>query len=121
MLNTTASLQFQIDITDTTVAISSGTARIGNSLYPFMGARTTFANMIEFGPSDSSKYQNILLYLSARSSAPNLTSSWSVPASNIAQLNNPSMPDSSGFPLSLFTLYSPDGTQAFLVSYTTTP
>lgn len=119
MLTTSKSLQFQIDITDSTVAISSGTARIGNSLYPFMGARTTFANMLEFGPSDSSKYQNILLYLDAPGMAPNLTSSVSSPVPSQAQLSIPAMSDSSGFPLSLFTLYSPDGTRGTLVSYTT--
>jgi hypothetical protein len=35
-------------------------------------------------------------------------------------LSIPAMADSSGFPISLFTLYSPDGIQASLISYTTT-
>ena len=119
MLTTTKSIQFAIEIHDSTVAISSGTARIGNSLYPFTGARTTYANMLAFGPMDSSSYQNILLYLEASSKVPNLTSSTSSPVPSLVNLSIPAMTDSSGFPISLFTLYSPDGTQASLISYTT--
>ena len=119
MLTTTKSIQFAVEVQDSTVAISSGTARIGNSLYPFTGARTTYANMLAFGPTDNSSYQNILLYLEAPSGAPNLTRSVSNPVPSLANLSIPAMADSSGFPISLFTLYSPDGTQASLISYTT--
>jgi hypothetical protein len=120
MLTTTKSIQFQIEISDSTVAISSGTAKIGNSLYPFTGARITYADMLNFSPTDSSLYQNILLYLEAPSGLiSNLTSAVSAPVPSPTNLSVPAMADSSGFPISLFTLYSPDGTQANLISYTT--
>ena len=120
MLTSTKSIQFAIEIQDSTVAVSSGTARIGNSLYPFTGVRTTYARMLAFGSTDRSSYQNILLYLEAPSGlTPNLTRSASAPVPSLANLSIPAMADSSGFPISMFTLYSPDGTQASLISYTT--
>jgi hypothetical protein len=48
-----------------------------------------------------------------------LTSSASAPVPSKVGLSIPAMADSSGFPISLFTLWSPDGTQASLISYTT--
>lgn len=120
MLTTTKSIQFAIEIQDSTVSVSSGTARIGNSLYPFTGAQTSYSNMLAFGPTDNSSFQNVLLYLEAPYGAPNLTSSASTPVPSKVGLSIPAMADSSGFPISLFTLYSPDGPQASLISYTTT-
>ena len=125
MLTTTKSTQFLIEIQDSTVVILPGTARIGNSVYSFMGARTTYANMLDFGLGDSSMYQNVLLYLDAPTLVPNLTSVVSAPVPSQTQLSIPAMPigpsDSSyasGCPISLFTLFSPDGTQATLIDYT---
>ena len=118
MLTTTKSTNFGIEIQDSTVSILPGTARIGNKLYPFTGTRTTYSQMLSFGPTDVDKYQNILLYLNDPTGMPNLDSAASLPVSSLADLNIPAMPDSSGFPLSLFTFLSPDGTKATLVSYT---
>jgi hypothetical protein len=136
MLNMTTSSNFPVEITDSTVSILPGTARIGNSLIFFPGGRTTFDKMLSFS-GDTSKFQNILLFLSdsttiATGSVPLtngasfLTTAVSSPVSTQRELTIPAMPLDAGFPspsfarqapISLFTLFSPDGTQATLISH----
>jgi hypothetical protein len=137
MLNTIFPNRFQVEINDTTVSVLPGTARIGNSIIAFPGGLTTFANMLSFS-GDTSKFQNVLLFLSDATAtvggalpltngAAFLTTSVSAPVTTQRELTIPAMPidanfpDPSyarGYPISLFTLFSPDGTRGTLISRT---
>lgn len=115
MLTTNPGRQFGSAVADSTVTYFGGTARIGNSLRPFAGARMAFSSMTALGDGTPG-WQNVLLYLSqADSSASGLdmaASASSVAASRLAAAY-PSMPDSNGFPLGVFLFHS-DGTAVTL-------
>jgi len=137
MLNT-ASKNFQIEITDSTVVIMPGVARIGNALVSYPGGMTTFDRMLTFS-GDTSKFQNVLLYLSDSTDTVSgvipltpgavfLTKSVSSPVSTQRELTIPSLPIDAGFPspsyargfpIGIFSLFSPDGTQGTLISHYT--
>jgi hypothetical protein len=138
MLNTTTSNRFQIEVNDSTVSVLPGTARIGNSIIGFPGGLTTFAKMLS-NSGDASGIYNVLLYLSDSSATVGgalpltngsafLTAQVSLPAvAKERELIIPSLPIDAGFPnpsyargypVSLFTLFSPDGTQVTSFSHT---
>jgi hypothetical protein len=123
MLTTTGNHFFGIEVRDSTVSVLSGTARLGNTLIPFTGAQVTFDGMVSY-EGDSSKYQNVLLYLENAYGMADMTRSVSIPTATIRELSVPGLPtDSSNpysptFPLSVFTMWSADGTKADLITYT---
>jgi hypothetical protein len=123
MLTTTGNHFFGIEVRDSTVSVLPGTARLGNVLMPFMGAQVTFDGMISY-EGDSSKYQNVLLFLENVYGTTDMTKSVSTPKATIRELTLPTLPyDSSNtysptFPLSMFTMWSADGTKADLITYT---
>jgi hypothetical protein len=137
MLNTTVANHFQVEVNDTTVSVLPGTARIGNAIIAFPGGRTTFDRMLSFS-GQTNKFQNVLLFLSDATAtvsgilplttgASFLTTAVSTPVTTQRELAIPAMPidanfpDPSyarGYPISLFTLFSPDGTRGTLISHT---
>jgi len=122
MLSTFTTNKFGVIISDSTVSILAGAARIGDTLVPFDGAVTTFNSMASFaGPVDSGTYQNVLLYLEkidSTASAVDMTRVVSDTTNNALMLTFPTMPDSSGFPLAMFTFKSNDGVTPIFQSYT---
>jgi len=116
---TSYSNQLSIEILDSTVYVLPGSARIGNTIMPYDGSRITYQQMSSF--TDSSKYQNALLYLNNFYDAVDMTRVLSSEVSTLAELTYPVMgidgTYSSGHPLGLFTLYSNDGTDISLIDY----
>jgi len=114
----------RVEISDSTVRVSEGGARLGNTFVPYSGGQITFSSMISYG-SDSSKYQHALLYLNPVGQGIDMTTAVSTTATSIRGLSWPTLPSDSSnpysiaYPLGLFTFYSPDGTSADLISYTT--
>jgi hypothetical protein len=138
MLNTTASNHFQIEVNDSTVSVLPGTARIGNSIIAFPGGFTSFDKMLH-NSGDASGIYNVLLYLTDSSATVGgalpltngsafLTTKVSLPAvATKRELVIPALPIDAGFPnpsyargypISLFTLFSPDGTHVTSFSHT---
>ena len=125
MLNTTGFRPFGIEIYDTTVIVLSGTARIGNTLMPFQGGRITFADLAGFTLSDSSKYRNSLLYLQNIYGAVDMTHAVSDPVSSPSELTCPDMIGNAGdstiylpgYPVGLFTFFSPNGIQVDMTAH----
>ena len=121
---TTGIHNFDIHVSDSSVIVYPGTARIGNLQMHFPGAVTTFAQMLRFS-GDTSAYQNVLLYLQTSDNlVPDMTRAVSSPAASVAALTLPILPTdatftevSPCFPISNFTLYSGDGTVGSLISY----
>jgi len=120
MFQTFKRVSLDVQVTDTTVAIGSGTARINNALYSYDGTMVGFNSMVTFG-GDASKYQNVLLYLQDVGGMVDMTRSVSAMASSISTLDNPGMDASStwsgNYPVGRFTFYTSDGTTPQLVSY----
>ena len=114
----------RVDISDSTVIVSGGVVRLGNTLMKYQGGQIDFSSMIDFG-TDSSKYQYSLLYLSPIDQAVDMTTTVSDPVSTIRELEYPTLPSdstdiySNTHPLGLFTFYSSDGTSAELKSHIT--
>jgi hypothetical protein len=139
MLNTDKK-NFHIEVNDSTVSIFSGVARIGNALVSYPGGQTTFDRMLQFS-GDTSRYQNVLLYLTDSTNTVSgtvaLTSGSAYlaaaaspipPANTKRELTIPSLPIDAGFPnpsyargfpLAVFSFFSSDGTQGTLLSYYT--
>ena len=120
MLSTFTTNKFGIIVSDTTVSVAAGAARIGNTLLPFNGAVTTFNSMVNFG-GDAHSYQNVLLYLEqadSTASGVDMTQVASDTTTNSLAVQFPSMPDSSGFPLAMFTFFSSDGVTPSSYTYT---
>ena len=120
MINTNQN-NLMVEVSDTTVFVSPGGVRLGNSYMSFRGGSMLFSSMIDFG-GDTSKYQNSLLFLEDIGGVPDMTASVSETQSTVRELENPILPSDSSnpyapvHPLGLFTFYSGDGTQAELVS-----
>lgn len=119
MLTSYNNNQLSIEVLDSTVYVLPGSARIGNTIMPYDGSKITFEQMGTF--SDSSKYQNSLLYLEDFFDAVDMTRAVSSEVGTLAELTYPVMgPDgtySFGHPVGLFTLYSGDGTDISLIDY----
>lgn len=121
---TTGIHNFDIHVSDSSVVIYPGTARIGNTQIYFPGAVTTFDRMLQFS-GDTSSYQNILLYLQTSDNLmADMTKAVSSPVSTQEALTLPVLPtdatfteQSPCFPISNFTLYSGDGTVGTLIAY----
>jgi hypothetical protein len=117
MLNTFQNNQFQILLSDSTVTLTSGLARISNSLIPFDGTTMVTNDMANIS---AGYYQNVLLFLErpdASSSGVDMTSAVSEMTTSIGSLRSPVMPSSDGYPVGLITMYSSDGTANQIVSY----
>ena len=117
MLKTTNRSHFDIQITDSTVTFFQGTARILDTLVPFTGTSRTFPQMSSL--TGIVGYQNTLMYLTMTDTstmAPDMTQVQSPIVSSQVALTYPAMPDSSGFPVALFTFQS-DATTIQNISY----
>lgn len=121
MLNTVPQV-FQIRLVDTTVIVSGGTARIGNSFLPFDGSRITADKMVV--PTDTDKYRNVLLYLQDSSGVADMTRVFSSAASSLVSLTSPVMPTSStftsyaaGYPLATFLTHTYTGTDSTIITW----
>jgi hypothetical protein len=125
MLTTTGFQPFGIEIFDTTVTVLGGLARIGNTLMPFQGGQITFSDLAGFTISDSSKYRNSILYLQNIYGAVDMTHAVSNAVSTPGELTYPDMIGNPGdntsylpgYPVGLFTFFSPDGIQADMTAY----
>jgi hypothetical protein len=118
MLTTFNHNQFQSVLSDTTVQFMPGLAQMGNAVVPFDGAVLPVSSMSGL-IGYTGYYQNALMFLrqaDATSAIPDMTRVLSVPVKVITDLISPSLPDSSSFPMGLFTLYSADGTTSQIVS-----
>lgn len=105
-------------VNDATVTILGGTALLANSLVPWTGMQTQLKNISTF--DGTTGWQNVLLYLynDSTSTGPSMNYSYSDIAPSQVALDFPSMIDSNGQPLSLFTFQSTSGTDTTLMSYT---
>lgn len=115
MVTTNPMKQFTSVVSDSTVTFFEGTARIGDALKPFDGASLPFSSMTNL---QNTGWQNVLIYLSQKDSSATGVDMTSIPgAVSTSQITAvyPSMPDSSGYPLGVFTFHN-DGTALFLVS-----
>jgi len=118
MLSTRVPSDVMVRISDSTVIFSPTTARIGYALMPYSGGTVTFTSATDLVGAPG--YQNTLLYLSKNPSVSlNMSRSSSAVVSTQVALTNPTMSDSTGYPMGLFTFYSADGTSIQLVDYRT--
>ena len=121
MLTTTGFKNFGFEVSDTTISILPGIARVGSKLLQFDGTQVQFDNVTEFG-SETSSYQNTLFYLQNSSDLADMTQSLSDVTSSLESLDIPILPaDATGHyspesPLALFTFFK-DTTDVSLVSY----
>lgn len=121
MLTMTGFKNFGLEISDTTISVLSGTARVGDQLLQFDGSRVQFNNVTEFG-SNTNSYQNTLLYLQNVGDLADMTQTRSDVTSSQVSLDIPSLPtDATGhyapeYPLGLLTFFK-DSSDVSLVSY----
>jgi len=121
MLTTSDHIQFQLEVSDSTVSIMPGLARLGNTLIPYNGGQIQFSQMTDFS-GDSSKYQYSMLFLQNFNGAADATAVTSATASSVRELDYPTFPTDSTNPyspvheLGLFTFYTPDATGINLIS-----
>lgn len=106
---------FSVIIDGTVASVQPGLAVLGNALVPWNGAREPLENIVTF-TGDSSVFKNSLMYLK-QGNPPDTTYAMSSESSNYQALGWPSMPDSSGMPLAVFTFYTSDGVTPQLISY----
>ena len=114
---TTFTDNFNVRVSDSTVVFGSGAAFLNSALVPFSGATTTFTQMVD--TSAASVYQNVLMYLQMEdmtSTGIDMTKSVSATTSSQLTLEYPTMINSNGFPLGIFTFFH-DGTNPSLVTY----
>jgi len=112
---------FGFEISDTTVSVLPGTARIGDKLLDFDGSRVQFDGITDFG-SETNTYQNTLLYLQNVGDVADMTRSLSDTTTSFLSLDIPTLPaDASGhyspeYPLGLFTFFK-DTSDVSLITY----
>lgn len=121
MLNTvTDTINFRV--MDSTVLVDGATIRIGNRAMDFQGGNILFSEMVNFG-GDTSSYQNSVLFIQNIGGQADMTAATSDTKDSLVELTYPLLPSDSTnpyapvFPVGQFTFYSPDGTQASLISY----
>ena len=107
--------QLDISVQDSTIAIQPGSVRIGNTVMEFPGGRITATEISSFG-GDASSYQYSALLLQNFNGAADMTSVRSAPQSSDLDLLYPET-DASKYALGLFKLWSPDGINAEIASY----
>lgn len=122
MLETYSRLDLDFEVSDSTVSVFPGTARIGNKTLPYRGGQKLFSEIVDFGV-DTSSYQYAALFLQEFSGTADLTSVVSSTADKTTGLVVPELPSDSSnpyapvHPVGLFTFYTADGTDVDLVSY----
>ena len=120
MLNT-APRSFQISVIDSTVVVTGGSARIGNSFVPFNGSTISTDKLVV--STDLDKYRNVLLYLQDSSGVADMTRVFSPAATSLTSLVSPVLPTdmffssyAAGYPLVTFTTHTYTGTDATIIS-----
>ena len=114
----------RVEVVDSTVMVSDGGVRLGNTFVNYPGGQITFSSMVYYG-GDSSKWQNSLLYLNPIGQGIDMTTSVSTPVAAREELTLPVLPSDSSnpysiaYPLGMFTFYSNDGTSASLITHVT--
>ena len=104
MLTTTGFQNFGFEVSDTTVSVLPGTARVGDKLLRFDGTQVLFDNVTYFG-AEINSYQNVLFYLHNIGDLADMSQVRSDVTSSYESLGIPALPDSSNHPLGLFTFY----------------
>ena len=110
MLTTTGFQNFGFEVSDTTLSVLPGSARVGGKVLQFDGTQAQFSNLTGFG-AETSVYQNTLLYLQNIGDLADMTQSRSDATASQASLDIPSLPtDSSGhyadeYPLGMLTFF----------------
>lgn len=105
-------------VDSSTMTISAGDARVGNTFVHYDGTKATFNETASF--SGATGYRNALLFLQNDGITTDMTRSLSDTTGSVTVLQNPVMATSgyaSGYPVGMFTFYSTDGTNATLMSY----
>jgi hypothetical protein len=110
-----------LEMSDGTLYVLPGTFRLGNRLMPFDGTRITYSQMSTFTVSDSSSYQNSLLYLYDTSGVSvDMTKAVSSIVTDRTGLTIPYITSDYTYatehPLGLFTLYTTDGSTVSIFS-----
>ena len=113
---------FQCSASDSTVYVTSGATRIGNTIMAFRGASISFKNMTNFGDTTAA-YQYSALCLQSYNNYPDLTSAVSPVASTTSSLVSPILTDATNayaalHPIELYTFYNVDGTRINLINST---
>ena len=103
-----------IEMSDGTMYVLPGIFRLGNRLMPFDGTRMTYQQMSTFTVSDTSSYQNSLLYLYDTSGVSvDMTKSVSDIVTDRTALTIPAIASdytyATEYPLGLFTMYNSNG------------
>ena len=91
MLTMTGFKNFGFEIFDTTVSVLPGSARVGDKILNFDGTQALFSNLTNFG-SETSVYQNTLLYLQNIGDLADMTQSLSDATSSLESLDIPALP-----------------------------
>lgn len=121
MLTTTGFQNFGLEVSDTTLSVLPGIARVGDALLQFDGSRVLFDNIADFGVEINS-YQNALLYLQNEGDLADMSRSLSDVTSSYESLDIPVLPtDASGhyapeYPLYLLTFFK-DASDVSLYTY----
>jgi hypothetical protein len=121
MLETLFSKDFCFSVSDSTVYVNQGTARIGNTILPFRGDTIPFQSIVDFG-DQTNVYQYSALVLQNFNSYADLTAVVSLPADSTRRLSYPEfIPDTSNtyspvFPIGLFLFHTPDGSSINLMT-----
>ena len=121
MLTMTGFKNFGFEVSDTTISVLPGTARVGDKLIPFDGTRVLFDGVTDFGVETNS-YQNTLFYLQDINDIADMTQARSDVTSSRLSIDVPSLPtDASNhyapeYPLGMFTFFK-DSSDVSLVTY----
>lgn len=121
MLTTSNNISLQMEVSDSTVSILPGAARIGNTIMKYDGTRMLFSQLTDFG-GDSSKYQYSSLFLQNVGGIADASSITSTAVDSLSELQYPVLPYDSTNPygavygLGIFTMYTSDGTAIDLIS-----
>lgn len=94
------------------IFVAPGMIQIGTSLITYQGDKLSFPQVVTICGDTSNKYKNSLLYVTDTTTG----SVQSSAASTMVKLTVPSVP-SGTYPVGLFTFYSPDGSNAQMVTF----
>ena len=121
MYETYYSQAFDFSVSDTTVSVTPGVARIANTIMPFRGDTITFGEMADFG-DETNKYQLSALLLQNFNDFADLTTAVGATSDSTREWYYPEVDSDSSNPygpyhaIGLFAFYTPDGTSIELVS-----
>ena len=108
MLTTTGFQNFGFEVSDTTLSVLPGSARVGGKVLQFDGTQTQFSSLTGFG-SETGVYQNTLLYIQNIGDLADMTQSRSDTTGSQVSLDIPSLPTDASYanehPLGMLTFF----------------